>query len=158
MARKPETFWFGVANGGWQHVPGTSSALANGVAVSSDGQMLFYTESVTGLVHRLPLGAGGGAISVQIEGNPDNLSWTDHGRLLVTSHTAGTHFGICLLGKRPCETSWAVFEIDPLTLVVHKIFEHDGTQLGAVSSAAQVGSELVLGSVFDDRIGLLAVR
>ena len=146
------------AESGWRHVPGTSAALANGVAVSADGQMLFYAESMTGLVHRLPLAGGGGAISVQIEGNPDNLSWTDHGRLLVTSHTAGTRFGLCLLGRRPCETSWAVFEIDPLTLAVRKIFEHDGTQLGAVSSAAQVDGDLVLGSVFDDRIGLLAVR
>ena len=143
---------------GWRHVEGTSASLPNGVAASPDGSMLFYTESMTGLVHRRPLDDGAGAIAVEVEGNPDNLSWTEHGRLLVASHTAGTRFGLCLLGRRPCTTSWAVFEIDPLTLAVHKIFDHDGAVLGAVSSAAQVGDELVLGSVFDDRIGVLALN
>jgi hypothetical protein len=143
---------------GWRHVAGSSSALPNGVALSVDGSMLFYAESATGRLHRLPLDGGGGAISVEVGGNPDNLTWTEQGRLLLASHTAGLRRGACLLGRRPCETSWAVYEIDPLTLSVRKVFEHDGSELGAVASAAQIGDKLVLGSLFDDRIGLLALR
>jgi hypothetical protein len=137
---------------------GTESALANGVALSRDATMLFYTESMTGQLHRLPLDGRGGAISVDVEGNPDNLSWTKRGTLLVASHTSGYGFGLCLLGKRPCMTSWAVFEIDPRTLVVSKVLAHDGRLVGAVSTALQVGNSLLLGSVYDDRIGIVEIR
>jgi hypothetical protein len=146
------------AANGWSHVADTKSAIANGVALSGDGRMLFYSESMTGSIHRLPLDGSGGAISIEIDGNPDNLSWTKRGTLLVASHTAGYAFAACLFGRRPCTTSWAVFEIDPNTLTVHKVLSHDGSRLGAVSTALQVGDSLLLGSVFDDRIGIVEVR
>jgi hypothetical protein len=37
-------------------------------------------------------------------------------------------------------------------------FAHDGSRIGAVASAAEVGERLYFGSVFDDRIGLLRER
>jgi sugar lactone lactonase YvrE len=144
--------------GGWSHLAATQSAMANGVALSRDGNMLFFTESITGNVHRVPLDGSGGAISVEVDGNPDNLSWTSKGTLLVASHTAGYGFAACLWGRRPCRTSWAVFEIDPATLRVNQVIAHDGSLLGAVSTALQVGHNLLLGSVFDDRIGIVEVR
>jgi DNA-binding beta-propeller fold protein YncE len=146
------------AAGGWSHIADTKSAMANGVALSGDGRMLFYSESMTGSIHRLPIDGSGGAISVDVDGNPDNLSWTKRGTLLVASHTAGYAFAACLFGRRPCTTSWAVFEIDPNTLSVRKVLSHDGSLLGAVSTALQVGDSLLLGSVFDDRIGIVEVR
>jgi hypothetical protein len=147
------------ADRGWRHVDGTTAALANGVAVSGDGSTLFYTESATGMIHRVPRNGGGGAISVELTGNPDNLSWTRRGTLLVATHTAGSAFALCLFGwLQPCTTGWAVLEVDPATLAVKRVLEHDGDVLGAVSSAAQVGDTLVLGSVFDDRIGVVRVH
>jgi hypothetical protein len=143
---------------GWSHLADTESAMANGVAVSHDGAMLFYAESMKGSIHRLPLDGSGGAIAVDVGGNPDNLSWTQSGTLLVATHTAGYGFAACLFGRRPCTTPWAVFEIDPKTLRVSKVLAHDGSLLGAVSTALQVGNRLLLGSIFDDRIGIVEVR
>jgi hypothetical protein len=51
-----------------------------------------------------------------------------------------------------------VFEIDPSTLAMKKILSHDGSLLGAVSTALQVGDDLLLGSIFDDRIGIVEVQ
>jgi hypothetical protein len=143
---------------GWSHVGDTKAAMANGVALSRDGKMLFYSESMTGSIHRLPMDGSGGAIAIDVAGNPDNLSWTTRGTLLVASHTGGYAFAACLFGHRPCTTSWAVFEIDPNTLSVRKVLSHDGSRLGAVSTALQVGNNLLLGSVFDDRIGIVEVH
>ena len=51
-----------------------------------------------------------------------------------------------------------MFEVDPRTLTVREVMSHDGSLLGAVSSALQVGDDLLLGSIFDDRIGIVEVR
>jgi hypothetical protein len=51
-----------------------------------------------------------------------------------------------------------VFEIDPQTMAVKRVMQHDGVAIGAVSTALQVGDKLMLGSVFDDRIGIVEVR
>ena len=143
---------------GWREIKGTSASLPNGVAVSRDGNTIFYAESTKGLVHRVPRNGGSGAISVSIDGNPDNMTWSKRGKLLVATHTAGRAFGLCIFGRRPCKTSWAVFEIDPQTMAVKRVMQHDGVAIGAVSTALQVGDKLMLGSVFDDRIGIVEVR
>jgi hypothetical protein len=142
---------------GWQHVAETAAALPNGVAVSADGTMLFYAETGTGRVHRLPLAGGPRSGWAYVGGNPDNLSWTPRGTLLVATHTGGTSFLLCGLALRiPCRTPWEVHEIDPQTLAATRVFAHDGRDLGAVASAVEVGGRLYLGSVFDDRIGVAA--
>ncbi len=143
------------AGEGWHHLAGTEAAMANGIALSPDGKMLFYTETITGLLHRRPLRTSAGAISVEIGGNPDNLTWTPRGTLLVASHTAGAAFLLCDLGREPCRTSWKVDEVDPDTLAVHSVLKHNGDAVGAVATALEVGRILYLGSVFDDRIGLV---
>ncbi len=143
---------------GWHHLPGTESAMANGIALSADGEMLFYTETITGLLHRRPLRTNSGAISIEIGGNPDNLTWTRRGTLLVATHTAGPRFLLCSLGRQPCRTSWAVKEVDPDTLEVRPVLEHDGRLIGAVATALEVDGYIYLGSVFDDRIGVVPAR
>ena len=66
---------------GWRLIDGTSASMANGVAVSRNGKMLFYTETMTGLLYRVPRAQDHGAVSVTIGGNPDNLTWTKRGTL-----------------------------------------------------------------------------
>jgi hypothetical protein len=94
-----------------------------------------------------------GAVDVAIEGAPDNLTWTDRGTLLLASHTAGAGFMLCVLGRSPCRSSWAVYEIDPNTLVVSEVIKHSGDTVGAVATALEIKGTLLLSSVFDDRIG-----
>jgi hypothetical protein len=139
---------------GWRHLSGTAASMANGVAVSADGQQVFWAETGTGKVHRTPR-AGGADTSVSIGGNPDNLSWTSRGTLLVATHTGGPKFLLCALGSLPCRSPWAVFEIDPKTMTATQRFAHDGSVVGAIASATEVDGKTYLGSVFDDRIGVL---
>ncbi|TFH22414.1 MAG: hypothetical protein E4H03_08475 [Myxococcales bacterium] len=140
---------------GWSEVDNTESALANGVALTRDGETLFYTETMTGKLYRLRLDAIAGRIAVDIGGNPDGLTWTSRGTLLVATHTSGSVFMLCALGKRPCTTGWAVYEVDPVTLATSQVLEHDGSELGAVATALEANGVMYLGSVYDDRIGAI---
>ena len=142
---------------GWKVIDNTTARLANGVAVSPDGQTLFYAETMTGELHRLRLDATGGKISVDIGGNPDNLTWTRNGSLLIATHTDGVAFMPCAFGRQPCRSGWAVYEIDPVTLAARPVLEHDGEDLGAVATALEVNGRIYLGAVFDDRVGTVPV-
>jgi hypothetical protein len=41
-------------------------------------------------------------------------------------------------------------------MALRTLAEHDGGRLGAVTVATPVGDKILLGSVFDDRIGVLS--
>jgi hypothetical protein len=142
---------------GWRVIPTTEAQLANGVAVTRRGETVLYTETMTGRVHRVPIAGGGGGIDVDIGGNPDNLTRTPRGTLLVATHTGGAAFMACRFGRTPCTTSWAVYEIDPDTLATRKVLDHDGSVVGAVATALEVDGLLYFGSVFDDRVGVMRV-
>jgi hypothetical protein len=142
---------------GWRVVPSTEAELANGVAVARRGENVLFAETMTGVIHRVPLAGGGGGIDVEIGGNPDNFTQTPRGTLLVATHTAGAAFLACRLGRRPCKTTWSVYEIDPDTLATRKVIDHDGSVVGAVATALEVEGLLYFGSVFDDRIGVMRI-
>lgn len=143
---------------GWRHLRDSEALMANGVAVSADGRMVFYTETGNGRVHRRPLTAKGPDVHISIPGKPDNLTWDRDGKLLVATHTSGLRFALCLFGQHPCESPWATYEVDPVTLATRKILEHNGHFIGAVATTLQVGDNLYFGSVFDDRIGVVPVQ
>lgn len=140
---------------GWRTVERTQGKLPNGIAVSPRTRMLFYTETLAGTLHRRPLDQDAGAVTIELPGNPDNLSWTSTGTLLVATHTGGPRFLWCsLLGQRPCRTPWSVYEIDPDTMATRLVVAGDGEVIGAVATAVEADGRLYLSSVFDDRIGI----
>lgn len=141
------------AERGWRHVPDTAARQPNGVAVSPSGEWIYYAEMGSGLVHRISSDGSPPHTTVNVGGNPDNLSWTPRGTLLVATHTGGARFVGCANGRLPCRTSWEVHEIDPEKMTAKQIIAHDGSALGAVASATEAGGTIYLGSVFDDRIG-----
>jgi hypothetical protein len=144
------------AGEGWHHVPGTSAAGANGVAVSPDGQTLFYAETGAGRVARVPLAglpAGASPSFAHTGGHPDNLSWSTRKMLLAGVHTGGAGMLTCLVSG-PCRSAWSIIEIDPVTLATTVVLQHDGALVGAVASAAELDGRFYLGAVFDDRIGV----
>ena len=142
---------------GWRVVPSTDAELANGVAVARRGETVLFAETMTGQIHRVPIAGGGGGIDIEIGGNPDNFTRTPRGTLLIATHTAGAAFMACRFGRKPCTTSWAVYELDPDTLATHKVLEHDGSAIGAVATALEVDGLLYFGSVFDDRAGVMRI-
>jgi hypothetical protein len=143
---------------GWRALEGTAASLPNGVAISHDGAKIFYTETMTGLVYRIPRSLEHGAVSIDVGGNPDNLTWARGGKLLVSTHTGGPAFLLCSFGWLPCHTSWEVYEIDPTTMASSRVLQHDGSIIGAVATALEVDDELYLSSVFDDRIGVVELQ
>lgn len=145
------------ADRGWRHLPGTSARCANGVLVAPDGASVYYAETGSGRVCRVPRAGvppGETVADVNIGGHPDNLSLTPRGRILAATHTAGAAFLLCGFGRLPCRTGWSLFEIDPGTLHATELLHHDGSVVGAVASAAEVDGRVYFGAVFGDRIGV----
>jgi hypothetical protein len=144
------------AGQGWRHVPGTSAAAPNGVAVSPDGTTLFYAETGAGRVVRLPMAGLAPDASPAFAltgGRPDNLSWTSRKTLLAGVQTGGVRLLGCLL-RHPCRSPWSIVEIDPATMATIEMLHHDGALVGAVASIAELDGRLYFGAVFDDRIGV----
>ncbi len=142
---------------GWRHLTGTAAPAPNGVLVTPDGATVFYAETGSGRVSRVPragAAAGSTAEHVVIGGNPDNLSLSPRGTILAATHTDGAAFLLCAFGRVPCRTGWSLFEIDPATLHARQLLHHDGSVVGAVASAAEVDGRTYFGAVFDDRIGV----
>src|SRR5690606_37012126 len=96
---------------GWSRVPNTEASAANGVALSFDGETLFYAETGSGKLVRIRLD-GSERTEVEVPGAPDNLSWTTHGTLYLATHTSSLAFLGCLRGGA-CRSPWALLEIDP---------------------------------------------
>jgi hypothetical protein len=140
---------------GWRHLPKTSALMANGVALSADGQTIFYAETIAGRLHRRALDDPSGRIYIDLNGLPDNLSWTARGTLLVAVHTSASELFRCFLRAGACRASWSVYEIEPTTLSIKNVVAHSGDSIGAVATALDVDGDLLLSSVFDDRIGLV---
>jgi hypothetical protein len=142
---------------GWRHLPGTAAPSPNGVLVSPDGKTVFYAETGSGRVGRVPragVPAGHTAEHVTIGGNPDNLSLSPRGTILAATHTDGAAFLLCAFGRLPCRTGWSIFEIDPVSLHATLLLHHDGSTVGGVASAAEFNGRMYFGAVFDDRIGV----
>jgi hypothetical protein len=141
------------AGSGWRHVPHTEASAPNGVAISSDGQKIFFAETGGRQLVRLRRHDGGARAEVAIDGAIDNLSWTSDGQLLVASHDSVMAFLGCATGGA-CRSPWSVWSINPDTLAVKRVFQHDGSVVGAVASAEEVGDRVYLSAVFGDRIGV----
>jgi sugar lactone lactonase YvrE len=139
---------------GWRTIPDTASRMPNGVAVSPDGAVVYYSETASGRVHRRARLSGADHASVVIGGNPDGMAWSPRGTLLVATHTAGASLLGCAFGRSPCRTGWEIYEIDPTTLATTLLLAHDGMALGAASSPIAAAGRLYLGSIWDDRIGV----
>ncbi len=138
---------------GWQAVPGSAASGPNGVAFSPDGETIFFAETGGGRVVRMARD-GSRRIDVEVEGMPDNLSWTSEGQLLLAGHESALGFVACR-SAAACRSPWRVDEIDPATMKVREVFIHDGSVVGAVATAQAAGDRIYLGAVFGDRIGVL---
>ena len=140
-------------DGGWTSVPSSGGANPNGVLFDREGEIVFAAETGRGVVARIDL-AGGERSEVEIEGHPDNLSRSADGRVLVVSHASGLSFLRCALVGGPCRAPWTLDAIDPESLARERLIEHDGSVLGASSSASVGEGAIFLGAVFGDRIGV----
>jgi hypothetical protein len=153
---------FGTASGhviewspvsGFSVVPGSECALANGVAVSRDGERVFVNATLGGSLRAIDRRSGRRLHELAVA-SPDNLAWTADGRLLVAS-LAGSPLEIqaCdAIERGACPTPFEILSVDPDTFASERVYRSDGTTMGAGTVGLQVGSELFVGSFAGDRI------
>lgn len=135
-------------------VPGTELSGANGIEVSPDQRWLFVAAIGSRELVRFDRRAAPMTKdTVQIGIRPDNLRWTDDGKL----YTAGGNFvppDQC--ASPPCSTGWSVVEWDPETLQAQRVTGVDQTAaLQGASTALAVDDEIWIGTFNGDRVGYL---
>jgi hypothetical protein len=147
---------------GWSPVPHTSAAIPNGIAVARDGQTFYFADSGRRRVAIVPWNGGGNDIRyVEVGGAPDNLTISASGKILATVVTLSGDIPLtflCGFRGRTCRTGWAVWEIDPDTRSAAEILAGNGERIAAVPVALEVGDFLLLGSIGDDRVGVVRRR
>ena len=128
---------------GWQKVPRTEAAGANGLEISQDGARLYVAEWGAQSLFRVSRGAATSERrDVPLGFRVDNIHWARDGSLLVAGQ-----------GETPASS--VVVKIDPETLAVREVLRHrDTPAFGAATAAVEVGRELWVGSFRGDRLAI----
>jgi sugar lactone lactonase YvrE len=136
----------------WGVVPNSDASGPNGIVVNPDGGWIAFGETGTGRVVRLSRD-GSQRDEIDVGGAPDNLTWTEGGKVLLAAHES--LFSLFTSCDQPssCAGPWSLFEIDPVALTARQILAHDGTRIGTVATALEIGPDVWLGAVLSDRIG-----
>jgi hypothetical protein len=144
--------------GALQEIENSEGSGPNGVVASQDGSEIFVAEWGAGRVYRLRL-EGKGAPSrdeVRVDHQPDNLTWTRDGRLLVAGQYGGVGAALACGGIRDvgCDIGYSVYRIEPIGLEAEKIIEGRG----ASSVALEVEEEIYVGAFIGDQIARIPQR
>lgn len=138
--------------GALTEIENSEGSAPNGVVASADGTEIFVSEWGGGTVYRLQLDSEGSPVrdEVAVDQNPDNLTWTRDGHLLVAGQHGGvmSSLGCSSIREGGCDLGYSVYRLDPIGLEVTKLFEGRG----AVSVALEVGDEFFVGSFVGDQI------
>jgi sugar lactone lactonase YvrE len=131
---------------GWQMLPSTEAAGANGLEMSEDGRTLFVAAWGSQSFFRVSRGQTPAARQdVALGFRVDNIRWARDGTILATGQ-----------GGAPGAQSTIVVKIDPRTLAVREILRHPDTPaFSAGTVAVEVGDELWVGSFRGDRLAIV---
>lgn len=142
-------------DGGRGSIALTGLAMANGIARSPMGDTLFVAECLGRAIRVVGRDPKSGALEerkvIRLPACPDNIEVDEHGQLWVATHPKLFD----LLAHSQDATKRApsqVFRIDPETGKVEEVYLSDGNPLSGASTAAVVGSVLVLGTIFDPHV------
>jgi hypothetical protein len=130
---------------GWQKVPGSEAAGANGLELSADGRTLYVAAWGTQSFFRLSRGATPPQRDeIPLGFRVDNIHWARDGSLIAVGQA---------------EQSWKAVKIDPSTLAVRDVVvEADTPEFNAGTALVEVGDELWVGSFRGNRIVILPQR
>jgi hypothetical protein len=134
--------WEWHAQSGWQKVPGSEAAGANGLEMSADGKMLFVAAWGSQSFFRLSRGpATPKRDEIPLGFRVDNIRWARGGSILAAGQGAG---------------GTVVVRVDPKTLAVTDVLKRpaaNGFNAGTV--AVEVGNSYWIGSFAGDRIAVV---
>jgi len=130
---------------GWQKVPGSEAAGANGLELSADGRTLYVAAWGTQSFFRLSRGATPPRRDeVPLGFRVDNIHWARDGSLLAVGQA---------------QQGWKAVEVDPDTLAVRDVLvQADSPEFNAGTAAVEVGNTLWVGSFRGNRIVILPAR
>jgi hypothetical protein len=135
--------WEWHTKSGWQKVPGSEAAGANGVELSADGETLYVAAWGSQSFIRLTRGAKQPKRDeIPLGFRPDNIHFARDGSLLAAGQITDA-------GNRMSR----VVKIDPRTLAVKDVLaRRDDAAFAGNTTAIEVGDRLWLGSYRGDRI------
>ena len=137
---------------GFVEISNSRGSAPNGVAATPDGRSIYVAEWGAQKVVRLRIDGAGPRTrtEIQINGSPDNLTWTPAGRLLVAAQEATPRevLGCGAIQGGGCDVNYSVTEIDPETMTGDFI----AWGRGAASVALSIGREILVGVFSGDAI------
>jgi hypothetical protein len=127
---------------GWQKVPGSEAAGANGVELSDDGKTLYVAAWGSQSFFRLSRGATPPTRDdIELGFRVDNIHWARDGSLYAVGQGA---------------QNWKAVKIDPSTLAVRDVVTRPDTpEFGAGTAVVEVGRTLWVGSYRGNRIAIV---
>ena len=134
--------WEWHAKSGWQKVPGSEAAGANGVELSADGNTVYLAAWGSQSFIRLTRGATPKRDEIPLGFRVDNIHFAKDGSLLAAGQVTD-----------PSARSSRVVKIDPQTLNVRDLMTRpDDAAFAGNTTAIEIGNDLWLGSYRGDRI------
>ena len=130
---------------GWQKLPGTEAAGANGLELSDDGKTMYVAAWGSQSFFRVSRGdATPTRQEIPLGFRVDNIRWARDGSILA-------------VGQGGTPAASVVVKIDPRSLTVREILRHPDTPVyGAGTVAVEVGGDLWVGSFRGDRLAIFA--
>jgi hypothetical protein len=127
---------------GWVKVPGSETAGANGVELSSDGTTLYVAAWGSQSFYRLSRGAAQPKRDeISLGFRVDNIHFARDGSLYAAGQVA---------------QGWKIVAIDPATLAVREIAtQSDTPEFNAGTAVVEVGNTLWVGSFRGNRIAII---
>ena len=145
---KTGELWEWHTSTGWQKVPGSEAAGANGLEISDDGRWFYIAAWGSQSFFRLSRGQ----TPVKRDEIPlgfrvDNIRWARDGSLLAAGQG----------GAPPSQTS-NIVKIDPKALSVREIVRRPNSDVfGAGTVAVEIGNQVWVGSYRGDRIAIFSM-
>jgi sugar lactone lactonase YvrE len=131
---------------GWQKVPGSEAAGANGIELSDDGKTIYMAAWGSQSFIRLTRGASPPKRDeIPLGFRVDNIHFARDGTLLAAGQITD-----------PASRSSRVVKIDPKTLAIRDVLTRaDDATFAGNTTAIEVGANLWLGSYRGDRIAIV---
>jgi hypothetical protein len=140
----PGFVWRWLPDNGLDKLPGSESAIPNGIAISADGQHVFIAATAAQQVKKIAYHSGE-LLGTVPAASADNFSWTPDGKLLITGIN-GAMPPECMSSMAACMAPFQVTAIDPLSLASQLIWQQTGLPAGAGTVAVEHQGYLYMGS------------
>ena len=140
---------------GWQKVPGSEAAGANGLEISDDGRWFYVAAWGSQSFFRLSRGqAQVTRQEVPLGFRVDNVRWARDGSLLAAGQGPAAPAAAPRTGAPGAQAS-IVVKVDPGTLAVREVLRHPNTPaFGAGTVAVEIGRDYWVGSFRGDRLAI----